>query len=143
MIQLLWEIDLVDFFVNKISKIKESLNTHVLSIGGNNDIPVCTNTSIVNVESNVSEFKMLKDEDIRRILVKMSNASCSLDAQPTWLLKKNINYNVPLLTKIVNSSLQSGVFPDIARQAIVTPIIKKQSLDSENLQHCKQLVTCS
>ena len=96
------------------------------------------------VESNVSEFKMLKDEDIRRILVKkMSNASCSLDAQPTWLLKENINCNVPLLTKIVNSSLQSGVFPDIARQAIVTPIIKKQGLDSENLQNYRPVSNLS
>ena len=131
------------FFVNKISKIRESLNIHVLPIGENNDIHVCTNASIVNVESNLSEFKMLKDEDIRRILVKMSNASCSLDAQPTWLLKENINCNVPLLTKIVNSSLQSGVFPDIARQAIVTPIIKKQGLDSENLQNYRPVSNLS
>ena len=78
---------------------------------------------------------MLKDEDARCILANMSNASCSLDAQPTWLLKKIIDCNVPLLTKIVNSSLQSGVFPDIACQAIVTPIIKEQGLHSENLQN--------
>ena len=77
----------------------------------------------------------MQDKDIRNILVKMCNASCSLDAQPTWLLKQNLDCNVPFLTKIVNSSLQSGVFPNKARQAIVTSIIKKQGLDSENLQN--------
>ena len=42
--------------------------------------------------------------------------------------------NLPALTRIVNLSLQSGIFPADAHQAIVTPIIKKPSLDKEDLK---------
>ena len=84
------------FFVNKIHKIREGLKTTIPQIEGTTDTPVCTSTCNSNVMSDISEFKIMSEENIKCILLNMSNASCSLDAQPTWLLKKNLNCNVPI-----------------------------------------------
>ena len=52
---------------------------------------------------------------------------------PTWLLKQHLPVLLPILTKIVNSSLSSGSFPSVLRKAIITPILKKASLDKNTL----------
>ena len=36
---------------------------------------------------------------------------------------------LPVLTKIVNNSLQSGCFPEIWKEALVFPLLKKPGLD--------------
>ena len=36
---------------------------------------------------------------------------------------------LPVLTKIINNSSQSGLFPDIWKEALVFPLLKKHSLD--------------
>ena len=55
--------------------------------------------------------------------------SCDLDPIPTKLLKENIDIILPVLTKMVNLSLQSGVFPDEWKLALVIPLIKKLGLE--------------
>ena len=48
---------------------------------------------------------------------------------PPNLLKENIDTLTPIITDIVNTSLQSGVVPAAMKHAIITPIIKKRGLD--------------
>ena len=48
---------------------------------------------------------------------------------PTNLLKDNIDTLAPIITDIINTSLQSGVVPAAMKHAIVTPIIKKRGID--------------
>ena len=74
------------------------------------------------------------EDSVKSVITKMSSSSCLLDPQPTWLMKKCLMSNLPALTRIVNLSLQSGIFPADAHQAIVTPIIKKTSLDKEDVK---------
>ena len=57
---------------------------------------------------------------------------CSLDILPTWMVKQCTNIIVPKLTYIVNLSLSTGVFPDVLKQAVITPIFKKPSLRDTN-----------
>lgn len=61
------------------------------------------------------------------------NKSCSLDPAPTKLVKLCIDGLTPLITDIVNASLNSGIFPDDAKNALITPLLKKPSLDAEVL----------
>ena len=65
--------------------------------------------------------------------MKCPSKSCSLDPMPTWLVKQYLPVLMPILTKIVNSSLSSGSFPSRLRRAIITPILKKASLDKNTL----------
>ena len=82
-----------------------------------------------------SEFKKLTSEELLRIIQKCPNKSCMLDPMPTWLVKEHINVLLPTLCRIVNTSLQSGIFPDELHKAIVTPVLKKPSLDHNELKN--------
>jgi hypothetical protein len=67
--------------------------------------------------------------------LKSPTSSSSLDPIPTWLLKKCLPELSPILTKIVNLSLMQGYFPTALKQAHITPLIKKPSLDPESLKN--------
>ena len=62
------------------------------------------------------------------------NKSCALDPMPTWLVKQHID-TLLTLCGILNTSLQSGVFPDDLHRAIVTPVLKKMTLDHNELKN--------
>ena len=55
------------------------------------------------------------------------------DPIPTFLLKKLLPVLAPSLLRLVNLSLSTGVFPDEMKVALVTPLLKKSSLDPEVL----------
>ena len=78
-------------------------------------------------------FSEVSQETVRKIIMQSPSSSCDLDCIPTWLLKSCINELVPSITKIVNLSLTSGVFPTSYKIAKVIPLIKKPCLDAENL----------
>ena len=48
--------------------------------------------------------------------------------------EKCIDILLPSLTKLVNLSLQNGIFPNPFKQAIVTPLLKKSTLSKEDLK---------
>jgi len=61
------------------------------------------------------------------------NKQCGLDALPTSLLKHCSCVLAPIITRIVNLSLAAGEFPPQLKQSIITPVLKKPSLDKQNL----------
>ena len=61
--------------------------------------------------------------------------SCSLDPIPTFILKEVIDIVLPFLTAMCNASLQEGLLPVSQRHAIITPLLKKQSLDPTELKN--------
>ena len=42
---------------------------------------------------------------------------------------------LPLITSVVNMSLQSGKFPAKLKEALITPLLKKTNLDVEELKN--------
>ncbi len=89
----------------------------------------------VTVNQPLNNFTLLTEGDVIKHLSKMKSKSCCLDPIPTWLLKDCKDVLAPLLTSIINLSLSSGVFPSQLKEATVTPILKKTSLDTENLKN--------
>ena len=45
------------------------------------------------------------------------------------LLKYNVNTLAPVLTGIVNSSIETSLVPCVMKHAVVTPLLKKTGLD--------------
>ena len=152
-----------EFFVEKIEKIRRNLNVEI-DLGGSHDVVVleqsigssmcCSSedktvsdelsvqsdsvNKVVCVESDATELHELKPvslEEIDRILKKCSNKLCLLDPIPMWLLKDNSTQFIPILTEIVNASFKTGNFPDALKDAIITPIIKKQNMDPNILSN--------
>ena len=125
------------FFVNKISDIHN--NVTGIPPRSSEGCRMCNTV----YENDWNEFETVSEDNIKRIIIHMSNATSMLDAQPTWLLKKLINCNVPALTCIVNSSLASGIFPEAAHEAVVVPIIKKLNLDKDTLRNYRPVSNLS
>ena len=48
----------------------------------------------------------------------------SLDPIPTLLVVERMDELLPVITLIINLSLQSGLFPEAWKEAIVTPLFK-------------------
>ena len=67
--------------------------------------------------------------DVQELITNSKAATCALDPIPTKLLKQHVDIILPAITKMINSSLASGVFPHPWKQAIVTPLLKKPGLD--------------
>ena len=89
----------------------------------------------LKTETVLSSFKPVSEKEISKIIMEMSNSSCKLDPIPTSILKSVSNSLVPVITKIVNESMVSGIFPSELRTALVRPLIKKLSLDPNVLKH--------
>ena len=61
--------------------------------------------------------------------------SCELDSIPSKLLLRCLDYILPSLADLFNSSLASGIFPQCFESVIVTPILKKRCLDHNYLNN--------
>jgi len=77
----------------------------------------------------VSEYKVLT------LIASVPNKSCQLDSCSTWLVKQFAQYLAPVLTRLFNLLLSSGVIPNVLNAALVTQILKKKGLDQMILKN--------
>ena len=57
-----------------------------------------------------------------------------LDPIPTWLIKESRSELLPVMTNIINSSLRSSQVPKSMKSAVVTPLLKKSTLNPDILK---------
>ena len=74
-------------------------------------------------------LRLATSEEIQSTILSASNSSCALDPIPTWLLKQCIPELLPIITAILNTSLQTGSVPALFKYAIIRPHLKKSSLN--------------
>ena len=72
-------------------------------------------------------------------MFQLFNQICTLDPWPTFLVKDYINILIQPICSIVNLSLLEGVVIDKFKHAVVTPLIKKPSLDAEGVKNYRLL----
>ena len=99
------------------------------------DKQACTPPShVVSVKpffgSVLTCFHTVTEKNVRETIQKMPPKTCELDSIPASLLLECIDEIAPVLTDIVNACLSTGSVPDLLKQAIVKPHLKKSSLDS-------------
>jgi hypothetical protein len=90
-----------------------------------------------------SSFTPATVDEIMRLIRSAPDKQCDLDPIPTSLLKKCLPVLAPTITNIVNISLASGKFPSNFKESIVTPLIKKPSLDPDNLSNYRPISNLS
>ena len=121
----------VEFFHQKVDKIRRHLD----------DMGINSETSTIRkldcVDAAFSSFSAITDDELLKIISKSAAKSCVLDPVATWLLKEPalLQAVLPTLTTAVNYSLTSGNVPECLKKAVITPLIKKAGLDSENLKN--------
>ncbi len=72
-------------------------------------------------------------------LLSSHPATCSLDPIPSHLLQTISPTLLPALTHIINTSLLTGIFPTAFKQARVTPLLKKPTLNTSLLENYRPI----
>ena len=83
--------------------------------------------------NRMETFQPVTIAEIRKLILKSPNKSCSLDPLPTFLVKDCLDELLPSITAIINASLSSATVPKSFKKAAVTPLLKKATLDPELL----------
>ena len=112
-----------DYFINKIDIIRQGFS-------GNT-----TSDEHIPLNITLDHFRPASQQEIHTIIMTFNNKSCELDPLPTWLLKQCTEELLPLISAIINNSLESGVFPYQCKHAIIRPLLKKQGLDADDLKN--------
>ena len=91
----------------------------------------------------LNSFTEVTDIDVLKFIQKSSPKTCNLDPIPTVLFKQTIDILLPHITKIINNSLVSGIVPNCFKQALVKPLLKKPSLDENDLKNFRPVSNLS
>jgi hypothetical protein len=106
-----------DYFLSKIQNIRDALSH------------VPTFSPETQIGCRLSTFHPLTSDQVNNIIPSLSTKSCELDAMPTKLLKEVISAILPVITRIINLSLEHGVFAENWKTSIIRPLLKKQGLE--------------
>ena len=92
---------------------------------------------------HLSTFKEATEDKVpvRQVIMKSATKSCTLESIPTPVLKEHVSSLVPIITKIVNMSMSSGTVPPSFKMALVTPLLKKVTLDPNTLKNYRPVLT--
>lgn len=114
-----------DYFVDKIVNIRSSIGAAAKVA----EVPPS------DQPSSLDHFAPTSEQELTKILSKMSVTTCELDPIPSSFVKDNLDILLPTLVTIINQSLQSGTFPTELKSAIVRPLLKKTNLDTEEFKN--------
>ena len=115
-----------DFFCDKIVTIRHQLDT--LSI---TDAPAFPLIDDAIITCELSEFSPTSEDELSGLVKKIAAKSCSLDPVPASLLRYCIDDLLPIIKRVVNLSFNSASMPSSMRNAVLSPLLKKPSLDFE------------
>ena len=85
------------------------------------------------------KFVPLTEHNVKSLIDKGSKNSCSLDPMPTQFVVNCLDVLLPVITRIINLSLETGIFPTDWKEALVLPILKKDNLDSTVLKNFRPI----
>ena len=117
----------VAFLTDKISRIRRGIPQSDMASPS-----VCAVSVPV---AELSSFRPASVDEVAKIIQASPSKSSSLDPIPTWLLKQCSSSLVPVLKHIINILLSSSEMPSMLKEAVISPILKKSSLDPEVLKN--------
>ena len=113
-----------NFFKEKNNKIRDKLP----------DCPdIDLNISQDKPTSNLSVLQTTTQEEVWKITCKSPSKTCMLDPIPTSIIRDAKNELLPTIIDI-NTSLSSSQVPTSMKLAVVTPLLKRATLDPEILK---------
>jgi len=90
-----------------------------------------------------STFSPASESEIHKVLSNCTNKQSDSDPIPTKLLRECSSVLVPTITNIVNLSLTSGQFHPILKESVISPVLKKSTLDKDQLSNCRPISNLS
>ena len=96
---------------------------------------ICTLTLSPSTPPDFSVFTPASESEIHTILPNYPNKQSDSDSIPTWLLRECSSVLVFTVTNIVNLSLISGQLYPTLKESVISPLLKKPTLDKEELSN--------
>ena len=118
--------DMGEFFVHKITAIRSKMTANARSPSRDLQVTESTTTDIT-----FSNFTPLSEEAVKKLALACKK-SCELDPLPSSILSLHLDELLPVITRIVNLSLESGLFAGVWKNALVRPLLKKPGLEPIN-----------
>ena len=84
---------------------------------------------MTEIDLPLSKFDLLSQEEVHDLIRTSKKKTCSLDPIPTKLVLECLDILLPIITKIIDYSLEHGVFPSVWKNALVFPLLKKDGLE--------------
>ena len=122
------------YFTSKIENIRKEMD--ITPLTSNND-------GMPSASVSCDRFSPASEDEIQNILLHLPNKTCSLDAFPAWIAIQCANILTPILTHIVNLSLELGEVPCVLKRAVVKPLLKKNDLDKEDMNNYRPVSNLS
>ncbi len=116
--------DFATFFTNKTKTISSQFSPALTQD------PQPTRST---AQTPIFSFCPLTEAEVSKLLLYLT--TCPLDPIPSHLLQAISPALLPALTHIINTSLLTGIFPTAFRQARVTPLLKKPTLNTSLLEN--------
>ena len=88
---------------------------------------------------NLDTFAMVDEAAVTALIKKAANKNSMLDPIPTWIVKQYVDILAPFVTILFNASIQEGRFSASQKAACVTPVLKKSSLDQDDLNNYRPI----
>uniref|UniRef100_A0A8C5PP82 Reverse transcriptase domain-containing protein n=1 Tax=Leptobrachium leishanense TaxID=445787 RepID=A0A8C5PP82_9ANUR len=112
--------DLADYFLSKTLTIRSNIPTQDSYLPPPlPEVPSAT----------LCRFLPATEEEVNSLLSSSHLTTCPLNPIPSHLIPPLSSSLTPALTHIFNLSLSTGSFPSAFKHALVTPLLKKPSLD--------------
>ena len=119
------------FFMEKIQNIRRGLQTDQVH-GVDQDVDASS------VTTPLERFTRASDDEVKTLILNSPDKSCHLDPMSTWLLKLCVDELLPIITAIVNASMDSSCVPRAFKCAQIRPLLKTPTLDPDIMKHCVQ-----
>ena len=102
--------EFADYFMNKIQSIRDNLDTNSKYSASPGKAP------------NFLAFEPLSTSDVMKIIFGMKTKSCEIDPIPMRKLKGILPSVIEPIAKIVNTSLQQGIFSKHWKTSVIRPL---------------------
>ena len=122
--------DFLDFFEQKVESVRS-------------DTAGSAPPSFSSTTCTFTSFSLCSQELVGKVIGGAASKSCELDPAPTFLIKEFLEILLPFLTRLCNASLQEGHLPSSQTTAIVTPALKKPSLDPSDMKNYRPISNLS
>ena len=91
----------------------------------------------------LNDFADIIVDDVIKLICCAPSKQPSLDPLPTWLLKECAEIISPFIASLCNASMKNGQVQKTLKEAYITPLLKKPTLDSNYINNYRPISNLS
>ena len=118
--------DFGKYFVSKIDAIQRQIDADITELPASTSTPA---NGFTRSTPSLSAFKILSANSVKSLIHNSTLKSCPLDPMPSRSVSR-CDALLPIITMIINRSLEAGHFPESWKEAVVCPLLKSLVLIS-------------